>query len=121
MENIQSTYSENTQAVEPGARRGFLMKSAFLLTALGVSGTTSANAQEKAAEGKALKSVLAAAYKSGDIKAAVASDGQILPPEAKTALMNLTPADLKEMQALDEKLSGLRAAMEDGNNGGNGM
>lgn len=106
-------------------RRGFLMKSALLLTGLGVAGTASEAIAQTTAEGKAqgaaLNAVIAEAVKTGDIKGALQAKGAALPPAAKATLEKLTPEDLKQMQGLEAKLGALKGELAADNTGGNGM
>jgi hypothetical protein len=103
-------------------RRGFLMKSAVLLTALGVAGSRDAAAQGNGkAEGEALQAVLDEAKKTVNIKAAIESKGNALPATARATLEKLTPTDIEQIKSLDSKLGALRGQLAADNNGGNGM
>jgi hypothetical protein len=123
----QENYKPARQSTEQSSpeRRGFLMKSAVLLSTLGVAGgindAVAQQTPEQSARTAALQATLAAIKQTGNVEQAIREHGAGLPPEALDTLRKLTPADIEQMRSLDTKLGALRGAMADGNNGGNGM
>jgi hypothetical protein len=134
MSTTDDSVPPTANEAEAHGRRKFLTKSAVLLAALGVSSGAARAATPTtawggsgpppaggASDGQALNDVLTEAASTGNIHTALTAHGQSLSPQAQAILSKLTPDDLKEISALQTKLTGLRGAVAADNNGTIGM